>query len=177
MTEWVRPDLVALLVLGALVATRILRPEEAILGFSNPATVTVGCMLVLSAALDRSGALAPVSDAILKIGGGRPLLTAGLLIVTVGVLSAFVNNTAVVAVFLPAVTAIAHSEKISLSKLLIPMSFASQFGGVCTIIGSSTNIVVSSISDGAGLGAIEMFENDAERILTRNGTRSPLLTT
>jgi di/tricarboxylate transporter len=132
VTEWVRPDLVALLVLGALVLTRILKPEEAILGFSNPATVTVGCMLVLSAALDRSGALAPVSDAILKVGGGRPLLTAGLLIVTVGVLSAFVNNTAVVAVFLPAVTAIAHSEKISLSKLLIPMSF--------------------------GLGPIEMFE-------------------
>lgn len=158
MTEWLRPDMVALLVLGALVVTGTLRAEEAVLGFSNPATITVGCMLVLSAALDRSGALSPVSNTIARLGRGRPFLTVGFLIVTVGVLSAFVNNTAVVAVFLPAVTAMAHSEKISLSKLLIPMSFAAQIGGVCTLIGSSTNLVVSSVSDQAGLGPIRMFE-------------------
>ncbi len=158
VTEWIRPDLVALMVLAALVLSGILEVEQVIRGFSDPATVTIGCMLVLSAALDRSGALTPISRVITTLGRGRPLLTTGLLIAAVGLLSAFVNNTAVVAVFLPAVTAIAHSEKISLSKLLIPMSFASQFGGVCTLIGSSTNMVVSSIADGAGLGAIEMFE-------------------
>jgi di/tricarboxylate transporter len=158
VTEWLRPDLVALLILGALMLTGILSPEEAVQGFSNPATITVGCMFVLGAALDRSGALTPVISAIGRIGKGRPLFLVVVLMVAVGVASAFINNTAVVAVFLPVVTTVAHQERVSVSKLLIPLSFASQFGGVCTLIGTSTNIVVSSISEKSGYGAFGMFE-------------------
>ncbi len=158
VTEWVRPDLVALLILGSLMLTRILSPQEAVQGFSNPATITVGCMFVLGAALDRSGALSPVSAAIARLGRGRPLFLVLVLMVAVGGASAFINNTAVVAVFLPAVMVVARQEKISVSKLLIPLSFASQFGGVCTLLGTSTNIVVSSISAEAGYGAFGMFE-------------------
>ena len=158
VTEWVRADLVALLILAALTITGVLTPETAVLGFSNPATVTIGCMFVLSAALDRSGALDPLTAFIGRVAGGRPLVLSALLMAACGAASAFINNTAVVAVFLPAVLAVAREQKISASKLLIPISFASQFGGVCTLIGTSTNLVVSAISADAGLGPIGMFE-------------------
>ena len=158
VTEKLRPDMVALLILGALMLTGILSPEETVRGFSNPATITVGCMFVLGAALERSGALSPLSSIIARLGKGRPLILVLVLMVTVGGASAFISNTAVVAVFLPVVMIVARDERMSVSKLLIPLSFASQFGGVCTLIGSSTNIVVSSISANAGYGAFGMFE-------------------
>jgi di/tricarboxylate transporter len=74
------------------------------------------------------------------------------------VLSAFINNTAAVAVFIPLVMIVANRRKIAASKLLIPLSYASQFGGVCTLIGTSTNLLVSAISAEAGYGAFSMFE-------------------
>ncbi len=158
VTEWLRADLVALMIVAALMLTRILTPNEAVQGFSNPATIIIGSMFVLSAALDRSGALTPLSTTIARIGRGRPLVLCLMVMLAVGAASAFINNTAVVAVFLPAVMVVAREERISVSKLLIPMSFASQFGGVCTLIGTSTNIVVSSISEESGEGAFGMFE-------------------
>jgi len=158
VTEWIRVDLVALLILATLVISGILTPEEALLGFSNPATVTVACMFVLSAALARSGALDPVSYWIARGGRGRPIALLALLILAAGPVSAFINNTAVVAIFLPATTAIARREGVSVSKLLIPMAFSTQFGGVCTLIGTSTNLVVSAIASDAGLPAFRMFE-------------------
>lgn len=158
VTEWLRPDLVALLILGALMLTGILSPEETVLGFSNPATITVGCMFVLGAALERSGALTPLGTIISRLGKGRPLFLVLVLMVAVGFASAFINNTAVVAVFLPVMMIVGREQKISVSKLLIPLSFASQFGGVCTLIGTSTNIVVSSVSAEWGYGAFGMFE-------------------
>ena len=150
-------DFVALLVLGALLALGLVTPEEGISGFSNPATVTVAAMFVLSAGLQKTGATAVVGQLMVRFG--RSYFTALVVIMgTIGVMSAFINNTAAVAVFIPLVMVVANRRKIAASRLLIPLSYASQFGGVCTLIGTSTNLLVSSISEQSGYGAFSMFE-------------------
>jgi di/tricarboxylate transporter len=150
-------DLVALLVLGTLLGFGLITPEQGISGFSNPATVTVAAMFVLSAGLQKTGATAVIGRLLVRYG--RNHFTALVVVMsTVGVMSAFVNNTAAVAVFIPLVMIVANKRKVAASKLLIPLSYASQFGGVCTLIGTSTNLLVSAISEQAGYGAFSMFE-------------------
>ena len=156
-TERLSVDVVGLLVLGALVATRLVSPAEGISGFSNPATVTVAAMFVLSAGLHKSGALSMLGA--LLTGQGQS--ETRLLLIFMGaaaLVSPFINNTAAVAIFLPLVIAAAAASKVSASKLLIPLSFASQFGGVCTLIGTSTNLLVNSIAERSGLPGFGMFE-------------------
>jgi di/tricarboxylate transporter len=114
-------------------------------------------MFVLSAGLQKTGATAVIGRLLVRYG--RNHFTALVVVMsTVGVMSAFVNNTAAVAVFIPLVMIVANKRKIAASKLLIPLSYASQFGGVCTLIGTSTNLLVSAISEQAGYGAFSMFE-------------------
>ncbi len=150
-------DFVALLVLGTLLAFRLVTPAEGLSGFSNPATVTVAAMFVLSAGLQKTGATAAIGRLMVRFG--RSYFSALVVIMgTITVISAFVNNTAAVAVFIPLVMIVANRRKIAASRLLIPLSYASQFGGVCTLVGTSTNLLVSSISDQAGYGAFSMFE-------------------
>ncbi len=150
-------DFVALLVLGSLLLFGLITPQEGISGFSNPATVTVAAMFILSAGLQKTGATAAVGRLMVRFG--RSYFTALVTIMgTITVISAFINNTAAVAVFIPLVMIVANKRKIAASRLLIPLSYASQFGGVCTLIGTSTNLLVSSISDEAGYGAFSMFE-------------------
>jgi di/tricarboxylate transporter len=150
-------DFVALLVLGMLLMFGLVTPLEGISGFSNPATVTVAAMFILSAGLQKTGATAAVGRLMVRFG--RSYFSALVTIMgTITVMSAFINNTAAVAVFIPLVMIVANRRKIAASRLLIPLSYASQFGGVCTLIGTSTNLLVSSISDEAGYGAFSMFE-------------------
>jgi len=156
-TEKFPVDFVAILVLGTLLALGLVTPQEGISGFSNPATITVGAMFVLSAALRKTGALGFLGRTLLRFGKSPSALLL-LVMLTVGVVSAFINNTAAVAVFLPMVLTLARRRNISPAKLLIPLSYASQFGGVCTLIGTSTNLLVSSISEQQGRGQFSMFE-------------------
>ena len=150
-------DIVAMLGLGVLLILGLVTVQEGFSGFSNPATLTVAAMFILSAGLQRTGATTAVGRLMVRFS--RNHFTALVVImVTVTVMSAFVNNTAAVAVFIPLVTILAGRRKLSASKLLIPLSYASQFGGVCTLIGTSTNLLVSSISEEAGYGAFTMFE-------------------
>ncbi|MBM3858234.1 MAG: SLC13 family permease [Verrucomicrobia bacterium] len=150
-------DLVAVMVLAALVLCRLVTPVEGVSGFANPATITVAAMFVLSAGLAKTGAVSSVGRALAVIGVNRWILLPVMMVV-VAALSAFINNTACVAILLPVVLALAVQKKIAPSKLLIPLSFASQFGGVCTLIGSSPNILVSSMAAQAGLEPFSMFE-------------------
>ncbi|KIH75594.1 anion transporter [Geoalkalibacter ferrihydriticus] len=150
-------DLVAFMVLGSLLLLGLITPEEGISGFSNPATVTVAAMFILSAGLQKTGAVATIGHLLVRFGKNH--FSALMVIMTaVGIMSAFINNTAAVAVFLPIVMALAAKRKIAASKFLIPLSYASQFGGVCTLIGTSTNLLVSAISEQAGFGGFSMFE-------------------
>ncbi|SEA20878.1 SLC13 family permease [Psychroflexus halocasei] len=158
ITEIISVDLIALLIVVSLVITGVLTPEEGVLGFSNKATITVAFMFILSAALLKTGALQYLAHRLSKIFKYKfdtGLLMMMLLIATI---SAFINNTPVVAVFIPVVIQIAHNTGQSPSKMLIPLSFASIFGGMCTLIGTSTNILVSGISKNETGLEINMFE-------------------
>ncbi len=157
-TEKLSVDIVALLIMGTLLVLGIVSPEEGIAGFSNKATITVAAMFILSAGLFKTGAvsyLGKITAIIFKKNYWLGLIT---VMISVGFFSAFINNTPVVAVFIPILLGVAKEIKTSASKLLMPMSFASMFGGVCTLIGTSTNILVSSIAEERGQPAFSMFE-------------------
>jgi len=140
-----------------LLLSGILTPGEMLSGFSNPATVTVACMFILSGGLQKTGALAALGAALMRVARW-PWLLLLLIMVVVGGISAFVNNTAAVAVLLPLVLQAARLRGLPASRFLIPLSYASQFGGVCTLIGTSTNLLVNSIAVQAGVPAFSMFE-------------------
>jgi len=157
-TEKLAVDLTAIFVAIALIATRVLTPEQGLSGFGNPATVTVAAMFVLSAGLAKTGALTSVTGVLTRIGKRFPWIAILLTMLVAGAASAFVNNTAVVAILMPVTLEVGRLSKISPSRLLMPLSFASMFGGVCTIIGTSTNILVSSIAERHGSRPFSMFE-------------------
>lgn len=158
VTEKLRVDLVALLALALLLMSGVITPAEGLSGFSNTATVTVAAMFILSAGLFKTGAVDRLGVLVNRLFK-RNFWTAMLLVMClVGFLSAFINNTPVIAIFLPVLLGTAAEIKTSASKILMPISFASMFGGVCTLIGTSTNILVSSIAEKNNLPAFSMFE-------------------
>ncbi len=157
-TDRLPADMVAILVMVALLLSRIVTPEEGLAGFANTATVTVAAMFVLSAGLFRTGSVKLFGVMLDRLShhGRYPLLIA--LMITSGVLSAFLNNTAVVAILIPVIIQASRRASFSPSRLLMPLSFASILGGTCTLIGTSTNILASTISERYGFGPLHMFE-------------------
>lgn len=154
-TEKIRMDAVAVLVLAALVIFGQIDGKEALSGFSNSATVTVTAMFVLAAGLQKSGALDSLGRLL-----GRVKSPVGFLLVmfaVVSLISPFVNNTPVVAVFIPLIIATAQKIKLAPSKALIPLSFVSQVAGACTLIGTSTNLLVDAIARQQGFAGFGMF--------------------
>lgn len=157
-TDKLPVDLVALLLLSTLLVSGIITPAEGLSGFSNTATVTVGAMFILSAALFKTGAVNSVGEILTRIGKRSFWLVIITIMAFTGMVSAFINNTAAVAILMPIVLSVARDMRISASKLLMPLSFASMFGGVCTLIGTSTNILINSIAKAHGQPAFTMFE-------------------
>ncbi|MCA9792772.1 MAG: SLC13 family permease [Candidatus Eremiobacteraeota bacterium] len=159
VADLLRADLVALLIMSAIMLTGLASPQEALAGFANPATVTVAGMFVLSAALDRTGALAPLCRLVtgwIRERGPRVALIPVLLLV--GLLSAFVNNTAAVAIFLPVIMVATQRIPRSPSKFLMPLSFVAMLGGLLTLVGTSTNLLVNGIARGHGVEAFGIFD-------------------
>jgi di/tricarboxylate transporter len=156
-TDWLPIDLVAILIMLALVISGSITAEEGVAGFSNKATITVAFMFVLSEALLKTGALQVLAQRLSKLFKRDFNLGLLLMMLLIAFISAFVNNTPVVAVFIPVVIQIAHRAGLSPSKMLIPLSFASIFGGMCTLIGTSTNILVSGIAEKEGEAPIGLF--------------------
>ncbi len=158
ISELLSIDLVALMIAAALVITGVVSPAEGVSGFSDPATLTVAFMFVLSAALMKTGALSTVgprmSERFRRHEGWGLMAFMAL----VGSVSAFVNNTPIVAVFIPVAVQMAHAANLHPGRLLIPLSFGTIFGGTVTLIGTSTNIVVSGLSAQLGVGPIGMFD-------------------
>lgn len=157
-TEKLPVDLTAMIIMGAMLLSGIITPQDAIGGFSNPATVTVGAMFILSAALFKTGAVNMLGGTLGRLGRLSFWLVLIVMMLMVGLLSAFINNTAAVAIFLPIALGVARDTGVAAGRLLMPLSFASMFGGVCTLVGTSTNILVSSIAERHGLSPIGMFE-------------------
>jgi di/tricarboxylate transporter len=157
-TEKLSIDLIALLIMGTLVLSGVISPEEGIAGFSNPATLTVAFMFVLSGAILKTGSLQFVSGLLTRTFRNHYQRGVVLLMAVVSFVSAFINNTPVVAVMIPVTTQIAKNSGRAASKLLIPISYASIFGGTCTLIGTSTNILVNGIAVQNGLESFGMFD-------------------
>lgn len=160
-TQALRIEIVAILVVVVLGLSGILTPAQALSGFSNTATLTVGAMLVLSAGLERAG----VVDYIGSTLAGRAHGSTGRLLLMIAfptaIFSAFMNNTAIVALMIPVALTIGRRSGHSSSKLLLPISYLSILAGTCTLIGTSTNILVDSLYRDAGGPGFEMFEFSA----------------
>ena len=167
--EWGTPDLVALGALGAVLLLGLLPLNDVVVDdviqrrgllsvFSNGAPITIACMFVLSAGLERTGAIDAMGRFFMRIAGKSELRVLLVMMLMAAVLSAFVNNTPIVVVFLPIVLAHARATGLQASKLLIPLSFASILGGTCTLTGSSTNLIIDGVATESGMEPFTMFE-------------------
>lgn len=164
--EWLPIDITAITVAVVLMLLGLVTPEEGISGFGNSATITVLAMFILSAGVARTGAIQVVSDLLLRWGGKqstRQILALGTVVAPI---TAFISNTAVVAVFLPIVEDWCRKQGISVSKLLIPLSYITILGGMMTTISTSTNILASSLSRQLGYGEFSLFQFTALGIIT-----------
>ena len=156
--EWLPVDLTALIITIVLMLLGLVTPEQGISGFGNTATITVMAMFILSAGVTRTGAIQIVRDLLMKWGGKTISQKIFLMGVIVGPISAFINNTAVVAIFIPIIEDWGKKQGVSVSKLLMPLSFASILGGTLTLIGTSTNILASGLSQKLGYGEFRVFQ-------------------
>jgi len=155
--EVLSPDVLLFGALVVLVAAGVLDFEAALRGFSNPVLLTIAGLLVVAAGLKVTGALEVVTD--LVLGTARTLRQAlARLTGTTVVASAFLNNTAIVAMGIPVATRWSRRRGIAPSRVLIPLSYASILGGLCTLIGTSTNLVVDGLMKGHGLAELGFFE-------------------
>ncbi|OOG60516.1 SLC13 family permease [Rhodanobacter sp. B05] len=155
-SEKVRIDLVALITLAVLVILGIVSPVEALSGFSNEATVTVAAMFALSLGIERSGVLEPLSRLLMKIR--QPWLLTLAVMLVIAPLGAFIKNIALVATFLPLALRVCQRSHTSPARVLMPMAYAAQMGGVCTLIGTSSNLLADSLAQKQGLLPIGVFE-------------------
>lgn len=158
VTEILSIDLVAILIIVSLVLTGVISPEEGVEGFGNTATITVAFMFVISAAMLKTGALQFLAHRLSKIFKRNFNQGMILMMILIAFISAFINNTPVVAVFIPVIIQVAKASGQNPKKMLIPLSFASIFGGTCTLVGTSTNMLVSGIAEKEGLEPISMFQ-------------------
>ncbi|HEY9889194.1 MAG TPA: SLC13 family permease, partial [Candidatus Obscuribacterales bacterium] len=152
-------EIIFLGVIAVLLLTGVLSTPEALKGFSNDGMITVGVLYIVVTGLQQTGALSWISHQVLGLPKRRATIFARL-VLPVFALSAFLNNTPVVAMFIPVVSDWCRKLRISPSKLMIPLSYASIFGGICTLIGTSTNLVVNGLlieaTDHPGLGIFDI---------------------
>ncbi|MBT7072093.1 MAG: SLC13 family permease [Anaerolineae bacterium] len=145
VSEKIRVDIVAMMVLVTLTLTGLLSLDEAFSGFASPAVITVWAIFIISGGLTRSGVADLIARFILKLAGHNQVRLLVLIMLTVGLMSAFMNNIGAVAILLPAVISVAREMKTSPSKLLIPLAWASLMGGNITLVGTPPNILASSM--------------------------------
>jgi di/tricarboxylate transporter len=158
VVEWFPVDITALMVAVVLMLLGLVTPAEGISGFSNPATITVMAMFILSAGIARTGVIQGIGNLLMHWGGkgaSQQILVMGAVVAPI---SAFINNTAVVAVFMPIVEDWCSRRGISSSKLLMPLSYAAVMGGMITLIGTSTNLLASDLSGQLGYGEFSLFQ-------------------
>ena len=137
----------------------ILNPQEAISGFSNSAVITIGLLFILSSAIQKTGVLEYLVISINKLLQSSKTIGMAIYYVTISIASSLINNTAIVAIFMPVTIRLAHKYRVSPSKMLIPLSYAAILAGTLTLVGTSTNLLVSSIyMSYENVEPIRMFE-------------------
>ncbi|WP_040279565.1 SLC13 family permease [Psychroserpens damuponensis] len=151
-------DTTSILIMAMFIVAGVLSPEEGFSGFNNPATITLGCIFVVSGGVFHSGILDGLSTKIVKIAKTNYVIALIVFCCISGFFSAFINDTAVVALLLPIALKVCRETNIKPSKLLMPISFAALFGGTCTLIGTSTNILISSYAKKYNVEELGMFE-------------------
>ena len=156
--EWIPVDVATLLLLIVLVLTGILTLEEAFAGFSNDIIIILASIFVLSGALMKGGILDYLGESIHRLAGGSKTKVLLCVMPVTNFISAFMNNTTTTAVLMPAVLGLCRRSKLTPSKVLIPLAFASMLGGTCTLIGTSTNVAASAYVREHGLPPFSMFE-------------------
>ena len=151
-------EVTAMGAIGVLLLFDVLSWQEAISGFSNPAVITIGAIFIMSRALVKTGFLEVFADFLAKKGGNQKWLTIFIFLLTVSIISGFINNTAAVAIFIPLAIDLCQRFRISPTKVLLPLSYAAIFGGTLTLIGTSTNLIVSSVMEEFKMVPFSMFE-------------------
>ena len=158
ITEWLRVDVVALLVLLALVVTGLTTPTEAFAGFSSPAVITVWAIFIVSGGLFHTGVANVVAQRLLQVAGPSESRLLALLMAAVGSMSGVMNNVGATAVLMPAVVSLARQLRTNASRLLMPLAFGSLLGGMLTLIGTPPNILVSDALRVAGLEPFSLLD-------------------
>ena len=138
-------EVTSLFAVAVLVLFDVIDIETAVSGFSNSAVIIIGSIFILSRSLVKTGFLEVLARYLYKLGGNNPWLTIFIFLFTVSIISGFINNTAAVAIFIPVVFKICQKFHISPTKILLPLSYAAILGGTLTLIGTSTNLIVSSV--------------------------------
>lgn len=156
--EWASPDVLALSILCLVVALGLITPQEMTLVFRNEAPLTIAALFVIGGALERSGAVAGIGELLKRRLKGGTRMSIFAFSTVAAFFSAWMNNTAIVAVLLPVTLGFARSKDIPASRLLMPLSYASIFGGCCTLIGTSTNLLVNGTLRELGEKPMTMFE-------------------
>ncbi len=158
ITEIFSVDKIAFLVMVSLFLTGLVSGEEAISGFSNPAVITIISLMIITAALESNGTIGLLSDFLLPIIKWPLQISLPTLMLVVGIISAFSSTTAVVILFVRIMPEISKKFNISLEKYMMPISFAGILGGSCTLMGTSTNLIVNQIAIANGLEGFDFFE-------------------
>ena len=159
------PDVTAMIGVVALLITGVLTPGQVLGSFSNHAPITIAAMFILSGALEKTGTIDVMGRAVARLSGASWIRTMLVTVVAVMGMSAFMNNTPVVVIMIPILLAVARQSSIPASRLLIPLSYASILGGTCTLIGTSTNLLVDGVAQDMGLAAFGMFEITAAGLI------------
>ena len=158
ITEKIPIDLTSIGLIVALMVSGLLPPKEAVAGLANPAVITVGCMFLISEGMIRTGVIAFIGQKVIQLSRGNAMIALTIILLTVAVASAFMNNTPIVVLFIPVVMTMCCEFGLSPSRFLIPVSYASILAGTATLTGTSTNIIISDLSAAAGYGQLGMFE-------------------
>ena len=151
-------DKIAFFIMVSLLILGLLSPEEAISGFSSPATISILCLMIIAIGLEDNGVISWLSQGLQKLKILPLLLIIPLFMFITGTVSSFISTTAVVIVFIKIITDLARNYKIPKGKLLLPISFAGILGGSCTLMGTSTNLIVNSVIKKEGLDPFTFFE-------------------
>src|SRR5215471_500426 len=156
---WGRPraDLVAILVVLALMVSRVLTPQEALAGFGDPVVLLIAAIFIVGEALVNTGVAHRLGDVVLKVGGGHETRLIVLIMLLVGGIGAFMSSSAIVAMFIPVVLAIANKTGLNRKRMLMPLSVAALISGMMTLIASSPNMIIENILRARGVTPLGFF--------------------
>ena len=158
VTELFPVDKIAIFIIVSLILLGLVTPEEGISGFSNTATITVLALMIIAVALEDNGVIAWFTDGLQRLSILPLLLLIPTFMFLTAGISAFISTTAVVIVFIKIIFQLAERYGIAAGKLLLPVSFAGILGGSCTLMGTSTNLIVNSVAQNRGVEKLGFFE-------------------